>query len=306
MSQLRLRQADGSFREILMIKGDKGDKGDAGNASESINDNINDNEHTWSSFKISTELATKINDADLVIDTVTVNDTISSLLHKVQIGKTKKFQYTNENGTTDLPSDYPQIMLNANCIFRPTITVNRITEGIMYLDVISANQSTGVPKILTGYYNGTFYWNNELSMTNVVNNLLTTTDGFVLDARQGKALKDNIDTINNNLQWVKSGNWEYQKLDNGTLRIKLRIDVVLDINTPTGSLFYCPSSPSNYPVAFIEPPTISVAFENTFGAWCTPYSLGTATSTPAFIFFLTVSILQLTGKFNLIAEGRWK
>ena len=202
MSQLRLRQADGSFREILMIKGDKGDKGDTGNASESINDNLNDIEHTWSSSKISTELAAKTNDADLVIDTVAANETISSLLHKVQIGKTKKFQYTNANGTTDLPSDYPVIMLNANCIFRPTVTVNRITEGIMYLEVISANQSTGVPKILTGYYNGTLYWNNELSITNVVNNLLTTTDGFVLDARQGKALKDNIDTINNNLQLI--------------------------------------------------------------------------------------------------------
>ena len=201
MSQLRLRQADGSFREILMIKGDKGDKGDAGNASESINDNLNDNEHTWSSSKISTELSTKTNDADLVIDIMTANDTISSLLHKVQIGKTKKFQYTNTNGATDLPGDYPTIMINANCVYRPTFTINRITEGIMYIEVISANQSTGVPKILTGYYNGTFYWNNELSMTNVVNNLLTTTDGFVLDARQGKALKDNIDIINNNLSW---------------------------------------------------------------------------------------------------------
>lgn len=95
-------------------------------------------------------------------------------------------------------------------------------------------------------------------------------------------------------------------MDNGTLRIKLRIDVVLDINTPSGALFYCPSSPSNYPVAFIEPPTISVSLENAFGAWCTPYSVGTATSTPSFIFFLTVSVLQVSGKFNLIAEGRWK
>lgn len=203
MSSLKLRQADGTFRDILMIKGDKGD---AGIATEAINDTLTDTEHTWSSSKISTELATKANDIDLEIETVTADITIASLMQKVEVGKSKKFQYTNTNeNSTDLPSDYPSIMLNAKAIFRPTITVNRITAGIMYLEIISPNQSTGVPKTITGYYNGAYYWNEELSMTNVANNLLTTQEGMVLDARQGKVLNDKIDVVNNNLTNAKVG-----------------------------------------------------------------------------------------------------
>ena len=200
MSSLKIRQADGTFRDILMIKGDKGD---AGVATEAINDALIDTEHTWSSSKIEEKLTTKANDIDLEIETVTADITIASLMQKVEVGKSKKFQYTNESGT-DLPSDYPSIMLNAKAIFRPTITVNRITAGIMYLEIISPNQSTGVPKTMTGYYNGTFYWNEELSMTNVANNLITNQDGYVLDARQGKILSNRIEDINNNLPYCFS------------------------------------------------------------------------------------------------------
>lgn len=43
-----------------------------------------------------------------------------------------------------------------------------------------------------------------LAKANVVNNLLTTEAGFALDARQGKALKDGLDSVNSDLAETKN------------------------------------------------------------------------------------------------------
>lgn len=104
MSQLKVRQADGSFREILMIKGDKGDKGDTGNASESINDNLTDTEHTWSSEKIDADKLDKTGDGSSVTTTfsqaITRENIESGEAIAASMGKISKYledTVTNDN-----------------------------------------------------------------------------------------------------------------------------------------------------------------------------------------------------------------
>lgn len=50
---------------------------------------------------------------------------------------------------------------------------------------------------------------NKLGQGNIANNLTTTSSGYVLDARQGKALGDRVSTLET---WTKSGNWYYRKV----------------------------------------------------------------------------------------------
>lgn len=49
--------------------------------------------------------------------------------------------------------------------------------------------------------------NKLLAKSQVVNNLLATVEGNPLDATQGKALKELIDTTNNNLNNLFANNW---------------------------------------------------------------------------------------------------
>lgn len=50
---------------------------------------------------------------------------------------------------------------------------------------------------------------NKVDMSDVVNNCLTTEEGFVLDARQGKVLDDKITELNGNLPANNRGNTTY-------------------------------------------------------------------------------------------------
>ena len=52
--------------------------------------------------------------------------------------------------------------------------------------------------------------NSKLSISNIANNLVTTEEGYALDARQGKALKDEITVLNNILS--KNLNRNYQNI----------------------------------------------------------------------------------------------
>lgn len=59
----------------------------------------------------------------------------------------------------------------------------------------------------------------DAAFKSVVNSLLTTEDGFVLDARQGKVLKDEIDSLNSNLGYTieKTSSGYVKKYTDGRL-----------------------------------------------------------------------------------------
>lgn len=85
MSQLKVKQADGSWREILMIKGDEGKKGEPGVASESINDELRDTEHAWSSENVGAKLDAKLDKTSIVNNLVT---TAEGTVLDGRVGKT--------------------------------------------------------------------------------------------------------------------------------------------------------------------------------------------------------------------------
>ena len=61
---------------------------------------------------------------------------------------------------------------------------------------------------------------NKINNSNIANNLVTTAEGLVLDARQGKVLNDSISMINSNLAWES---WQTLTLLNdwaGTLQVR--------------------------------------------------------------------------------------
>ena len=92
---------------------------------------------------------------NLKLVTLPASTTLASLLSAVPLNETRKYLYN----TDALPSDYPATMLQADNTFIPLVTVNRF-GGIMYIEITSPNQTTGMPKTVKGYYNGNFYWSN--------------------------------------------------------------------------------------------------------------------------------------------------
>ncbi len=61
---------------------------------------------------------------------------------------------------------------------------------------------------------------NKINNSNIANNLVTTAEGLVLDARQGKVLDDKVTAINSNLAWES---WQTLTLLNdwaGTLQVR--------------------------------------------------------------------------------------
>ena len=80
---------------------------------------------------------------------------MASLISVVPLNETKKYLYN----TDALPSDYPTTMSQASNTFIPLVTVYRF-GGIMYIEITSPNQTTGIPKTVKGYYNGNFYWSS--------------------------------------------------------------------------------------------------------------------------------------------------
>lgn len=89
-----------------------------------------------------------------------------------------------------------------------------------------------------------------ITTSKIANNLATTLEGFALDARQGKALKDGQDAINTNLAVVDGGvgtyngwavNWDYTRLTKTA-------------NNVTLQGLFIPASFTNYEVAILSIP----------------------------------------------------
>ena len=92
---------------------------------------------------------------NLKISTLPASTTLASLISVVPLNETRKYLYN----TDALPSDYPTTMSQASNTFIPLVTVYRF-GGIMYIEITSPNQTTGIPKTVKGYYNGNFYWSS--------------------------------------------------------------------------------------------------------------------------------------------------
>lgn len=151
--------------------------------------------NTWSSWTSETH-----------IEIITDKSTIASLAPRVPIGSFKKFLYAVDSQQDGLPSDYPLFMLDKGYTFYPMVTINRITIGLFYIEITSPNQLTGLTKTASGYYNGTYYWNEQLDSTNIANNLVTNYTGLVLDASQGKVLNDKVAAVSNRVNDMFLGN----------------------------------------------------------------------------------------------------
>lgn len=75
----------------------------------------------------------------------------------------------------------------------------------------------------------------------LANNLTTTAEGYALDARQGKALKDQVDQLNTKIKIDKWGENGEQNLLDTTVGIRcfsVNPNSNLDIGTPSGIVDY--------------------------------------------------------------------
>ncbi len=97
----------------------------------------------------------------------------------------------------------------------------------------------------------------KVNQNTVINNLVTTQQGFVLDARQGKVMQDEINTINNGLALTQSAititdTANYFASSLGLVAKKRGNIVTLYINVYTNSIFNGDVSKSilNLPVGF--------------------------------------------------------
>lgn len=98
--------------------------------------------------------------------------------------------YRTQNSThTATLSNVPQTNAGIKLIVLP------ITMSTYLLQVCIMN-NTNPPIYMRSYRNGTWSnWTKSILGTDVANNLTTTTEGYVLDARKGAELKSNIEAI---------------------------------------------------------------------------------------------------------------
>lgn len=150
----------------------------------------------WSSEKI-----TKHDTKDNVVtytETATRENISTGEKHSVLFGKIRKwFSDLKSVAFTGKYTDLTNVAIE-NPTTLPTASAD--TLGKIYRD------GTGLKITLRSGNEGsyTYSWIPFISKDNVVNNFVTTEDGFVADARGLKTLKDGLDVVNNNLNTNKA------------------------------------------------------------------------------------------------------
>lgn len=146
----------------------------------------------------------------------------------------------------------------------------------------------------------------EAAFNAVANNLTTTEEGSVLDARQGKELKEKIEKVEYEYQKIDGETW-YKKYKDGTVEMYGRVQV-----TPTfpaenlvNGIHFSRAVRINLPVACVSAARISIAVNSNGIQWA---KLSTSSLNKE--NFDTV-IMQMSGvgspiNIEYIAHGRWK
>ena len=70
---------------------------------------------------------------------------------------------------------------------------------------VANDLTTSIDGFVLDARQGTVLDEKKLDKSKVINNALTTEEGFALDARQGKVLKDEIDELNGKMPVIQSG-----------------------------------------------------------------------------------------------------
>lgn len=217
----------------------------------------------WSSDKI-----TKYDTKDNVVtftEATTRENIATGEKHSVIFGKIKKFfadlktvAFTGKyNDLTNVAIENPTTL--------PTASAD--TLGKIYRD------GTGLKITLRSGIEGsyTYSWVPFISRDKVVNNFVTTEDGFVADARGLKTLKDGLDSVNNNLDYKINAfsyvNGTYGKLISGYnyktgKEMQINAGYIIESEIPSGTAFKLFTvNTKNVPLANIQT-NITVAGRN--------------------------------------------
>lgn len=144
----------------------------------------------------------------------------------------------------------------------------------------------------------------------VANNLTTTVDGYVLDARMGKSLQDSITTLNSTsvIELGKNNNGYYKKYSNGTLEmwgVDSRTSLSIPSQNVINGIYYTNQIGVNLPITSLTECSIQVNVLSNSIQWV---MLGTGYSNKTSFAY---RIAQPTGsnptvKVCWFAIGTWK
>lgn len=140
---------------------------------------------------------------------------------------------------------------------------------------------------------------------NIANDLETTEEGYALDARQGKELKDMIGQ-HSIVGTGKNKNGYYRKLADGTLEMWGALSVSdASVTTASGSLYSTPGYVFNLPYTSLTGVSVSLNFAGRNGVWPSVSTGGDQRSTVGYWLLFTVSA-RISGTLHYHAFGTWK
>lgn len=147
-------------------------------------------------------------------------------------------QVTNSGTATDAVLDFviPQGAPGEEVTDVSSLTLNSITETAASFPVPAVGDvmSVAMGKVKKFFADIVAALNTKLNKSNVVNDLTYTTEGYALDARAGKTLKTQIDSLNDSLSTLfvtRLFSASYTAPANGSVNIS---GTTLGYSTPTG------------------------------------------------------------------------
>lgn len=147
------------------------------------------------------------------------------------------------------------------------LTIDAITEPSTQFPVpaVGDNGSTLFGKISKWFSDMSALVATKLNASNVVNNLTTTSSGYALDARQGKALNDAITTVNYNGSIASGYSTTVERVRvNKTLNI-MTVSIVITVRA---SLTSSSNLATGFPmVAALTDVTLSTSAGNAYAAF---------------------------------------
>lgn len=127
---------------------------------------------------------------------------------------------TNSGTVTDAVLDFvlPQGAPGETVTDMENLTLSSMTEPSVQFPIPSIGDTGKVifGKITKWFSDMTNLVATKLNIANVVNNLTTTTSGYALDARQGKALNDSVNSLSSNFNTFKN---DFMSVESGSVSI---------------------------------------------------------------------------------------
>lgn len=193
--------------------------------------------------------------------------------------------------------------------------------GVINDSAVSTNTTYSSRQINTSFVN----------KSHIVNNLTTTEEGYVLDARQGRAIQDKIGSSDISsigdgtitgavlaltkdyiVEQGTNGIWTYEKWASGKAKCWGTTSMTFNCNSAWGNsgLYHSGNTPAQatYPFSFVEIPLCVYSVETDGDNSVIPMAsgrLGTVNVTPV-VFVARTSSASVSGKVHWNVKGRWK